>query len=376
MARLVCWWFIIFGSYLGMAGVVVEKVGNPSVLEKVGIARGDLLLSWARLPVVGSAANQEGAKGTFDSVFSWLAFLDEQTPRGVIKLFGERDGLKLMFEVPLGDWSQTEVRPLLASGALTHYLAGKELVAAGRIPEGIAEWEKENLDSLTKSRPDLSCWLLLQIARAWTEKQDWEKTDAALDSALTVADGPLARIAVWGVVAGVRRKQNQLDQAEKANQKQAEIWKMNGGEGLGFARAIFLRGYLTFRQGKLALAEEFFQRTLKIRERMAPGSLVVTYCYSGLGAVAFSRGDMNAADVYYKRILSITENLTPGGRSVAASLNNLGNFQNSLGDNTDFHIRVPMLFRHWFCQVKFRSLKISAISSSSNHRIMELPIYL
>ena len=88
-------------SYAGEIGVVVEEVGSPSILEKVGVQSGDVFLSWELLPL---PPLHEGAKGVFETVFHWLAFLDEQVPRGAVRLFGVREGIERVVEVPEGDW--------------------------------------------------------------------------------------------------------------------------------------------------------------------------------------------------------------------------------------------------------------------------------
>ena len=85
--------YLIWGSCLGLAadpeyGVIVEKVGSPSVLEKVGVQPGDVFLSWKLLP---SPLLHKGSEGAFETVFHWEAFLAEQVPRGTVKLFGKRD---------------------------------------------------------------------------------------------------------------------------------------------------------------------------------------------------------------------------------------------------------------------------------------------
>ena len=299
-------------------GVVLEKVGKLSAPEKAGVKPGDLLLRWQRLP----SNHSEGEMGNFDSVFTWLVFLDEQAPRGAIKVFGERDGAKRVFDVSLGDWSGTEVRPVMTPDTLVHYRRGKEFVAAGNVEAGIAEWEKILQDAALRS--DLTCWLKLQIGKTWAERGIWGKADAALDAALALADHPLSHIAVWGTIAKVREKQNLLDEAEDAYCKQAEIWKTNRGEGLGFANSLNLMGIMARLQGKLLFAEECFYWALTIGEKLAPGSLVIASYLNGLGVVNLYRRELGISDFFLNESLTIWERLAPHSLKVAINLNNLG----------------------------------------------------
>ncbi len=300
-------------------GVVIEKVGSPSAPERACLQPGDLLLNWERLP----NDHSEGEKGSFKTVFTWFVFLVEQTPRGVIRLFGERDGAKRTFEVPLGDWTGVEARPVLPPDALTLYLKGKEYRATGNAETGVAQWQAL-LQNRTLPRK-VSCWLQIQIGKVWTEEHEWQRANAALDKAMKLADGPWSQIAVWEAIAEARQKQNQFEEAAEAYKVQAKKWKLGKGEKLGFSKSLESIGILKLNQGELNHSEKEFQAALKVRERLAPGSLAVASSHHNLGVLAWKRGNINEADSFYKQALVIREYLAPGSLDLASSLNNIGN---------------------------------------------------
>ena len=331
LMRYLCWFFacLVWVSGLAIAaepngGVVVEKVGKTSALYKAGVLPGDLLFTWERM--AEPPANQKGAQGQFKNVFYWRIFLIEQTPRGRINLYGERDGKSCFFEVPMGDWQAVQVRPIMPKRFLSHFYKGKDFIQSGKISKGITEWEKLILNDASKlnDRQDLKCWIRLQIGKYWAEIGHWDKANYAHDLALELVDGPWSRICVLGVIATAHQMQNQLENAKEIYLKMAEIWKSNKGEGLGFAKTIDLVGYLSHRQGAFSLAEKYYLLALKIRKNMAPNSVDVAGSLLSLGNIAIERGNYKLGYEYYLRALSITESLAPDSIGMAMSLNNLG----------------------------------------------------
>lgn len=72
-------------------------------------------------------------------------------------------------------------------------------------------------------------------------------------------------------------------------------------------------------------AEEYFRRSLDIREKLVPGSLYVAESFNNLGSVANQRGNFAKAEEYIRYGLDIRERLAPRSPDVVASLNSLGN---------------------------------------------------
>jgi hypothetical protein len=99
-------------------GLVLEAFGQESILEKSGLQRGDTLLSWER--EADPPANPVGATGRLESYFDWFWLVEEQAPRGVIRLSGERAGKPWKIEIPAGSW-RAVVRPSLDEATLAHY---------------------------------------------------------------------------------------------------------------------------------------------------------------------------------------------------------------------------------------------------------------
>ena len=56
-------------------------------------------------------------------------------------------------------------------------------------------------------------------------------------------------------------------------------------------------------------AQEYFERSLQLRLRMAPGTWDVAWSLSFLGNVARERGDFESAERYFRESLAIYEQL-------------------------------------------------------------------
>ncbi|HEU4391914.1 MAG TPA: CHAT domain-containing tetratricopeptide repeat protein, partial [Blastocatellia bacterium] len=87
--------------------------------------------------------------------------------------------------------------------------------------------------------------------------------------------------------------------------------------------------------GNLDAAEDYYRRTLSIRERVAPESLDTGGSYLNLGVVAADRGDVESARLYYTKALAIFERVAPNSLAVASAVNNLGIVERELGNLKD-----------------------------------------
>lgn len=351
-------------------GIVVEKVHDPSAPHKAKVLPGDTFTSWELKPVTGL---HDGAKGDFESIFHWDAFLIEQVPRGDVKLFGTRNGATQVIDIPMGDWYGIVVRPVLPSEILSRYLKGKALIDEEKIDQGIKTWESTLGMTSLKDRKDLVTWLHLKIVKERASQKAWEAALESLEKAKEYAEDPLSQIAVSEISAISYQLQSKFQKSREAFSELADRWKNLRGEGLGYAYsmnrvAVPARilgdfetaetilettreireklapgslslsdslnslGSLALYQQRLESAANYFQRTLEISEKLAPGSLKLSRLYSNLGLIAKSKEDFESSRINYDRALKIQEKIAPRSSSITISLNNLGALALDLDD--------------------------------------------
>ena len=72
-------------------------------------------------------------------------------------------------------------------------------------------------------------------------------------------------------------------------------------------------------------AEDYFQRSLTLNERLAPDTLGVSLTLHNLGSVAEKRGDLASAEQHYRGALVYWSRYLPESLGMASGLVNLGN---------------------------------------------------
>ena len=356
-----------------LPGVVVEDVREGSTLATAGIQPGDVLLSWRRLP-------DPEDSGEIGSVFDWWWLTIEQSPRGSLRLTGQRDGHDVYFIVPPGPWD-AEVRPVMPESTLEIYTQGRQQARAGELVAAAESWQE-----LTR-RPEigtdwrLRSWLFLESGKAWRRARQREHALAAFRSALEEARDPLSQVRILDDLGRLAFEMDDLDAATDAFERGVKIARELAPESLLAAASLNSLGIAAKQRGDLERASEHHQEALELRRRLAPdsplvaaslgnlgvtalvrgdlkaaadgfeqaleafaklapGSLAVANCLSNLGVVAEERGDLDQADEYYRQSLEIEEKLAPDSLSMASTLNNLGVVAKGRGDldrAVDYH---------------------------------------
>ena len=278
-------------------GVVAEKIGPGSALERGGLQPGDLLLAWER----------EGEAGEIRTVFDWLQVKIEQAPRGPVVLRGERDGAALSFQIPRGDW-ESRVRPWMAADLLAAYAEGRKRIEAGDVEGGTALWEP-----LAELRP----WILLETAEAWSAAGRHEKARAVLEG---IAGGDTrVRVAVLDALGRSRLTSSDMVLAEESFR--AALALLGPGESLRAAALTSRLGLALRRQNRMAESAQAHSEALRMRERLAPDSLDVAESLKELAILAWARGELQPLADYARRALEIQERWAPGTLAAADILN-------------------------------------------------------
>ena len=228
------------GELGGETGVVVETVGEGSALEKAGLLPGDVLLAWERLP--NPPANPQAAKGELASPFDWQWLVEEQTPRGRVRLLAQRQGVEKLFEVALGEW-KGDVRPMMAAEMLGDYARGKELIEAEDFEAGIDLWHTVagTAEDQVADR-HLRCWLLLRIGISWAQARQWEQAQRVYRSALEAAQDHLAKVVIWQAIGDAYKKVSKFEAARRAYGSAQEIQTTKLGRKPDFCQGPALSG--------------------------------------------------------------------------------------------------------------------------------------
>ena len=309
-------------------GVVVEEVGKGSALEKAGIEPGDVLLSWRRL--ASPSANPEEARGEFGSVFDWMWVVVEQAPRGTVEISGLRNRGERRFKVTPGLW-EAEVRPWMSDELLVGY---RQILRHSKMNQ-----TTKSLDGLDELIPDkeeswqIRCWIALQLGRGLSERTQSSGGEAEFRLALEEAREPYAQSVIWHALGEIHMNKSTLKMAQDAySSARAVQEKAWAADTLALAESLSRLGEVLMNRASLGEASELFQRALKIRERLAPKSLLVAESLNMLGAMAWYRRDLESASKNFQSALTIQEDLAPESLAAAQSLNDLGTVAWSRGD--------------------------------------------
>ena len=297
-------------------GVIVESIAAGSTAEQAGLLPGDCLLAWNDQPLASPFLLEALEENTFG--------------KETLVLTLERNGQRLETEVATGK-SGIEVRPVMAESLLAMYQEGRRAQETG---------DREEAGKLWKEAAELAeedcvrVWLYIQAGAAYEQGNHWSAAQKVYITVWEQAKAVLEAAAPIPVLGGLGRcaqRQNDYPNAEQwleqANQQAGEQGWLSWQ-----ARILNNLGQVAWTRGDLSLAQHYYERSLLIRERLAPGSLDVAASLNNLGNVACKRGDLSLAQRYYERSLQIIERLAPESLNVATSLNNLGIVAYDRGD--------------------------------------------
>jgi CHAT domain-containing protein/Flp pilus assembly protein TadD len=315
------------------AGVVVDDVAEGSAGANADIRPDDVLLAWERPP--NPPGNPERAAGTLETVFDWMWLEVEQAPRGRIRIRGERNGMPVAIDIPMGNWG-IRVRPRLDGSALTGYLQGKAAIGAKQLNEGLAFWSDV---ARSADDPASALWMHLHVGNAWAAARRWNEAETAYSDAQAVAKASAAsamvRAVIWEAIGRMLERRSSFQQAIEAHTAAKELREAQSPKSLSVARSLNELGRSALLRGDLTEAEMYYRGALELREKAAPFSRDVAASLSNLALIATDRAELTAAEEYLRRALEIDTKLAPDTLDVARSLNNLGNVASNRGELSD-----------------------------------------
>ncbi len=128
------------------------------------------------------------------------------------------------------------------------------------------------------------------------------------------------------------KSRGDFEAAAEHYRRSLEIRERLAPESLLVGKSLSNLGGVSARLGDLELGRRYLLRSLAIKERLAPGELTVAFTCSNLGNVSLAEGDLATAEHYYRRALAIAEKQRPDSLQVAVSLNNLANVAQLRGE--------------------------------------------
>lgn len=305
-------------------GVVVETIQKNSEADRAGLVEGDVVSAWSR----------GDARGKIESPFDLAAIEIEQAPRGPVTLEGLRDKENKAWTLGQDAWG-IQVRPNFAEAQRAIYREGQGDASAGNLNQAEEKWRA------LAARPEifdpawLRPWLFYRIATSYAGARQWKESDQSYQYAIRASAtiGPEIRAQLhraWGSTFMLRS--DWPNAGAQFHQAMAVKPDTSAAEDLTRAIDFDNLGELSYKRGDLAGAADNYQRALRIREKLAPGSLVVTVSLSSLGIVARPRGDLSKSEDYLNRALVIHRSLARGSLAEAATLNGLGNVTRQRGN--------------------------------------------
>lgn len=306
------------------SGVVVEEVAPRSAALAAGLARGDTLLSWTR--AASPPGSPASASGELRSVFDLLLLEDEEGPRGAVTFRGTRGGAPLEATVPVGKWGLV-ARPPLGGELLAAWERGREALAKRDLDALAAAWSEAETLALAAGETTIAAWVVYRAGEALCGRGRHEKGQEAYARALEMARAAKDPATEVEVLLGSGRFFVLTSAFPKAAERYAEavaLCERTWGESLVLARAVNSAAEVPWRQDDLAAAEPLRVRALKIRERLAPGSLELAGSLANMGLLRSDAGELAEAQAFHEKALAIQERVAPGSLDVAMTLNNLG----------------------------------------------------
>lgn len=238
-----------------------------------------------------------------------------------------------------------EARTLMArSGVALEKLARGRLVVAqvlvqegslnfteGKLSEADALWGKAaTLREARSPRSTLLADLYLNRAMVARQRADLAQAQALMERSLALfEENPQARTRL-GVAENtlglIARDRGDYEVAQAYFLKAMQHFEKDTphGESLAIAGMLHNMGNLARSNGQLQDAERYYQRSLVLREKLAPNSLDVAASLTTLGEIARRQGKLPEADALLHRSLALKEKLAPGSLLYATTLYVLG----------------------------------------------------
>jgi len=220
-----------------------------------------------------------------------------------------------------------------AGNACGHRSRALMLQALGKKDAAVAAWQETA--SAWESIGDAP-GLIEALTSAGLLLMPDKSADALFARVLTLVSGeskrPLAASQKLHAAARSSYERRYFDLSLRLWTAALSIDKKIAPDSLQLAEATMGVGSVTYQEGDVERAGEYYQQALALRQKLAPDSLEVATSLNAAGNVARKQGDLAKAEQYYQQAFAIRQKLAPDSLEAASSLNSLGNLALDQGD--------------------------------------------
>lgn len=314
-------------------GVIVETAPE----QPGGFQAGDVLHTWIRAPRPPSHPTE--ARGDINSPFDLYTVEREHAQRGVVTLHGNRGQEAISAAMPSAestlpslDW-RVSVRPQMSPPTLAAYREGLELVSAKRPLDGAARWKQLAVEPGSEGS-ELAVWLFYAAGKVLSDARlmpDAVSSYREAERLATQAKRTIVAAFIANIAGRVLENSGDLVGAAETYARAVDLLAPLG-ESMFLARALLDLGSVAHVRRDLRGAENAFEKALRIREKLSPGSRELAQVLNNLAIIVRETGAPARAHALNHRSLEIFERLMPGSLQMAAVLNNAGAAAVDAGD--------------------------------------------
>lgn len=301
------------------SGLIVEAVNADSPAARAGLRVADKLVAFNERPMTSLAALQaiqQNSIGRKESVLSVRR--GEQT---------------LTLNIPTTRLGVI-LRPELPATALPLYMKAKEVQQTEKTAEEISFWIKAAIEAENDGDKIAASWLYWSAGLIYENQENWEEAKKVHASAWKAIEGSrdaAAQVKVMESIGWCSRNLKNYPASQRWYEQALQVNTVAGYEIWAAADLTYLgRNALSTRD--FPAAQNFFDRALKIYERLTPDSVEVVTSLALLGGVAYFRSDFEVAQNHFQRALDIGKPLNQDPEDVARILDSLGSVVYLRGD--------------------------------------------
>lgn len=301
------------------SGLIIEEVNANSPAAKAGLKVGDKLLTYDNRPLPSVAALQAAQQNTVGNKRATL-----QVRRGAVTL---------TLTAPSGKLG-VELRPELPPAVLALYRESQAAKQAQKIDAAVAGLTTAARLAEQGGATNAAAWLYWRAGLAYEEQAKWLEAREVYTAgwkSLERSRDAAAQAQMLEAVSWCHRNLNEFSPAQEWLERALRVNTAAGYE-MWVAADLTDLGNLAFHRRDFRSADNLYNRSLAIYNRLSPDSLDAADTLNNLGTVAYARGDLQSAQDYVRSAFKIRERLAPNSTRVAASLSNLGVVASARGD--------------------------------------------
>jgi CHAT domain-containing protein/tetratricopeptide (TPR) repeat protein len=315
-------------------GLIVEGIVADSAAAKAGLKVGDVLLTFEGrelTTLVALQAVQQNSVGKKEGVL--------QVRRGETTL---------TVNVPTGTLGAL-VRPELSLAALTHYKEARAALAAEKQAEAIDALVKAAEEAEKSETHAVAAWLYWSAGSVHEGQERWneaQKLNAPAWRLASESRDVALKIKVLESLGWCGRNLSKYTEAAKWYEQALQLSTGTGYE-MWAADHLTALGRIGLETREFQVAHDWFNRALKIYQRLTPQSEDVASSLGLLSSAAYLGSEFQAAQDYLLDALKIYEQINASSEDVARSYNNLGSIAYKRGklDDAQQHFERARVIR-------------------------------